>query len=299
MKVIVSILFILLILFLCFQSPRLTRVYIISGNDTDIVGIDLGEFVDTLPNTDPPDTTTIPSVGRDCLILETTFEEPNPLAIWHATVPATHCCDFSQVIQTDTFLSSNHAIRFSLNRTDPDASGSKRSEINQSNTEPPNSIRWWGSAFYFPNSYVRDGSMEMILQWHHADNTGSPPLGIWTWNDHLWAVRRLCPDPACTEFRTDLGPIPKESWFDLVVYYNARFDASGHVTVWVGGVQKFDYSGQSAYQNKGNYVKTGIYKWEWKSRPQNSQTFERHYYQDDIRYGKECATYNSVAPHQL
>jgi len=256
------------------------------------------EFIDTIPDPGPPDTTVIPPGARSNLIFAYYGgDSAGDYDKWHHTA-ATHCCAYSQVEQTDTAHDGTHALRFILLRGSPDtelSAGSKRSEVDINKVDPPGTERWYGASYYFLSTkYLFDNDPEIWWQEHHQGSTGSPPLAIRTWKGRYYAVTRTV--PTGSDVNADLGPIVYNQWVDLVVHYIARDDAGGQIQIWIDGVLVYDYTGPSAFTGQGNYPKTGIYKWDWHSRPAASSTNERVLYMDDFRIGNQNATYADVAP---
>lgn len=275
--------------------------FFIGWANGQIVGIEKPEFIDSLPDPDPPDTTTHSDGTRHHLLRSITYEEVDPLAApWHHTVPATHCYPWSQRIQSDTFSTpgpTGHALSIHLERGDCDASGSRRSEIDLKVTDPPNAIRWLGIQKYFKGPYTSDPAPEIIFQWHHVQNDGSPPVAVQIRNDQFALVTRTC-KTGCNENVAYMGPVPKNQWVDFVVYYNMRSDGAGEVKVWINDVLKADVTGAVSFPGVGNVLKTGLYKWPWGSTYTGNSGIEtvREQLEDNLYYGDENATYADVDP---
>jgi len=89
------------------------------------------------------------------------------------------CCDRSANTVTSPVRNGRYSARFELRRGDATVSSSKRAEV----SEPaPRSgareriERWYGFSIFLPGEWVPDASAEILTQWHHASDTGSPPL---------------------------------------------------------------------------------------------------------------------------
>lgn len=280
----------------------ITAVLIISFNaNGQILGQGNEEFIDSLPAPDPADTTThsdtVGPVIRNHLLRKLDFETPNQLvAPWHITVPATHCYVWSQRVINDSAFHTAYCLSVHLEKDDCDASGSRRSEVDLKIVDPPNAKRMLGIGIYLKGPYTPDpNSEEIIYQWHHVENDGSPPVAVHLRGPNMYLVTRTC-KANCTAVYHNLGPYVVDQYMSFVTYYNMRSDASGEVKVWVDGVLKADVTGPVAYPGIGNVLKFGLYKWGWKSSPNSSLVSVRELLNDEIYYGDELATFADVDP---
>jgi polysaccharide lyase-like protein len=215
--------------------------------------------------------------------------------------------------------SGRWSVRFQLDKRDPLVSQSKRAELkaNRCGYEAGDPERWYGFSIHLPDCWQDDpDSSENLAQWHQADSPdprfqGSPPLALMTragrwyvsmrktsWNDQ---VSRDTDSIAISPYKQDLG-----KWTDWVVHVRWSADPqAGVLQVWKNGKQYplMDAAGQdrSHGQNKfddgqGNYMKIGIYKWDWKNRPERSKIGSRVIYYDDLRIAAGPNRYNEVVP---
>ena len=228
---------------------------------------------------------------RKNLLLESTFEEQLPLAKWRTTQ---RCCNYSIVPSTDFAREGKQSLRVELRNTDGDIAGSKRSEIFLNSDSTVNLERWYGVSFYIPSGFIYDPCPEILYQWHHSSNTGSPPLALWIEKDDWYIVYRETVDG--TENMVNIGTVKKDSWTDFVFHIKWSVKDDGITEVWKNGVKSYNRAGINNYNfSEGNYLKTGIYKWGWKRGYPTTST-ERIFYIDEIRIGNEKATYDDVAP---
>lgn len=204
------------------------------------------------------------------------------------------CCKHSaQIVNSPSGV--GHAVKFTLNRTDPDINNSKRSELKLDRV-PRSSERIYRFRSFLPDNYATDSSMEIVAQWHETpdfelgETYRSPPLYLKTDNGRWVLSRRWDPNkltrnntPAGTE-TIDLGPYQKGVWTNWSFRVRWSYESNGLVQVWKNGKQVFRKTGPNTYNDEiGTYFKMGIYKPDWKSRPQESQTTQRVIYFDRVR----------------
>lgn len=205
------------------------------------------------------------------------------------------CCSHSARIVSTPGGRGGRAVKFTLNRTDPDIADSKRAEIKLDRV-PAKSERIYRFSSYLPGDYATDPSMEIVAQWHETpdfeigETWRSPPLYLKTQNGRWVLSRRWDPNrltrnntPAGTE-TIDLGPYRKGAWTDWVFRVRWSYDSNGLVEVWKDGKQVVKKIGPNTYNDEiGTYFKIGFYKPDWKSRPQESKTTQREIYFDRVR----------------
>jgi Polysaccharide lyase len=187
--------------------------------------------------------------------------------------------------------SGGYSTRYELRKTDGDVAGSKRTETNRySQSEPVLKCeRWYGVSYYLPSSFVSDKAPELLTQWHTVAG-GSPPLVVWTQNGQ-WSIGYF------GDKRKVIGNYVTNKWTDFVFHVKWSPYSDGFIEAWKDGVKVFTYTGANIYKTSyGAYMKTGIYKWPWKSGSYGSTTTNRVVYIDDVRIGNSLATYNDVAP---
>lgn len=308
-----------LFLLLCFVSYSQTKVdTLITSTDTTFTFYSVTTKIryDTVVNvTTIYDTTKtvivkkVTSYQRKNLIMDFTVEQSDLLAkigskgsyYWNGYDVASNATAYG-ITKTNNFArSGNYSMRVELKKTDQDAAGSKRSEARRaSNDEPTLQERWYGMSFYLPTDYVADPMAELLTQWQSLKGV-SPPLAIWTQNGKWYVVRHiLCSSSSgvCQQTPVSLGEYQKEKWTDFVVHVKWSIKSDGLIEIWKDGVKVYTYSGINSYQDRttGNYMKTGIYKWGWKSNPSGSNTTKRVICVDDVRIGNQYSTFRDVSP---
>ena len=170
-------------------------------------------------------------------------------------------------------------------------------------TERAMEDRWFGMSVWVP-SWVDTSnvtSWNSIGQWHGS--SGNDPGILHIWHDHednLVIESRTANVSLPTDwwnYTTDTThysqPMPKDQWIDLV--FNYRFDhtENGYLRVWMNGNQIIDYSGPFGFRHSAGasvaYIKLGSYAGD-------RHEYTRTYYYDEVRWGGESASYESVAP---
>ena len=75
------------------------------------------------------------------------------------------------------------------------------------------------------------------------------------------------------------------------------YEDEGLLEVWKDGRKVVTQKGPNTYNDlRGNYFKIGVYKWDWKNRPETSRVERRVLYHDEVRIGGPSARYEDVAP---
>jgi hypothetical protein len=211
----------------------------------------------------------------------------------------------AQVVTTPV-RDGGYAARFQLKRRNRDVASSKRSErseLAEAQVTSNGAERWYGFSILLPSSsygQVDPRSAEILAQWHHAANTGSPPLalgvlnGRWTIWQH-WKVSGS--DPIETGRWTDPTAHALGQWTDWVVHVTWSSGSTGSVEVWKNGQLVYDVNGKNKdADDPGVYMKFGIYKWDWNSNPTRSVVDSRVLFHDALRIADHTGSYASVAP---
>ena len=209
----------------------------------------------------------------------------------------------------DPVRSGRRSARFQLNRGDGTVpgSGSKRAELKAPCCEPVDQERWYGFSLGL-SDWETDQSAEILAQWHQADSAdprfgGSPPLTLgnrgasWgvTMRKHSWD-NKVDQDT----IRTDVGPWTPNVWTNWVFHVLWRPNAFGRLQVWKDADPDpvFEFNGQTKFDDgRGNYMKFGIYKWDWATK--DTDTDQRVVYFDDLRIADHTGGRETVSPPPL
>lgn len=175
---------------------------------------------------------------------------------------------------------------------------------------------WYGFSIFLPSDFVPSEDWEIVTQWHvdpdsAEERARNPPMTITT-TDGRWGMRSSWDDNPITQKdangkwiyggtnRYDLGPYKTGVWTDWVVHVKWSYKADGVLEVWKDGVKVINQMNiPNCYNdNKGPYIKFGIYKgWTSGSRPEPGIT-KRILYHDEFRMAGANGSYDTVAPGQ-
>lgn len=202
------------------------------------------------------------------------------------------CCDYSMQ-ESSLAREGKTSLRLEVRKTDPVISSSIRSEV----TMPKDydyGERWYGFSVYLEN-WDDDPAGEHIFQWHPTSSSGSAVLSLFTNEDKFTLVHQNGGSGSAQDFaRPTLGSLLKNQWVDFVLHVNWANNDSGLIEIWINGVKKYTYNGQTDWG--GQYIKLGINKFCWVSQCAPSTADTRIMYIDAFRVGNEKANYNDVKP---
>lgn len=212
---------------------------------------------------------------------------------------------YSMNVTSSPTNSSSKALRVELRKTDGAVSSSTRSEL-ALNEEKPLEEHWYSFSTYLPEGGSEDyaldaNSTEIIAQWHNYPDPNeewtSPPLALCTRNGGYF-IRRYWDDAAITTTdqmkakgytsKHDLGSYEadKGRWVDWTFHVKWGWLASQEpiLEVYKDGVKVLDCTGLPNTTNDqiGNYMKIGVYKWDWSENPQYSTVDTRIVYYDNV-----------------
>lgn len=221
------------------------------------------------------------------------------------------CCDYSAQLVDSPTDTDKQAIKFTLKQGDPIVASSKRAEL-RTNTIPAGSERWYSFRIFLPENYQQDTAMEILSQWHNSpdthlgENWRTPSMHLKTDNGRWMIHRRWDPNPVTKNNRpgpgggmesVDLGAYKTGVWTNWVVHAKWSYKSDGLLEIWRDGKLVARKTGPNTYNDKrGPFFKIGIYKPQWKSRPERSQTDTRVVYFDQVRVGKTSDSYQDLGP---
>lgn len=187
------------------------------------------------------------------------------------------------------------SARFQLYKGDPVINNGARAELS-ADFEPVGAERWYGFSIYLPETWAYDQSAEIVTQWHqHWDIGSSPPLSILT-RKGQWEISQNWEGPFYSN--TPVGAYQTGRWTDWVVHVKWSAGADGLLEIWRDGKPVpgfFGKRGKNTHDDPrhGNYMKIGIYKWDW-SQGKPSDTTQRVMYYDELRIAAGPNRYKHV-----
>lgn len=141
----------------------------------------------------------------------------------------------------------------------------------------------------FPNDYLIDDSEDCIYQVHHTEDGinasgANPNICLYVKNDHmyLWingAEGKIAAASEAVSMTYDLGTINKGNWHRYTLAFKQGYSPNynPYTALYVDGTLKVFSNDLNMYNSPySSYSKFGIYKWDWKSGP--TQTNERVVY---------------------
>lgn len=244
---------------------------------------------DTIWICPPVVTPPVPPVGtRANLILDNNFEDGKLTGF--TLVNGQYCCNYSLNV-TKSPDGVGNSVKFDLRSTDAIVSSSKRSEMQLSGADAPETSERWYGLSYWLDKYDADEGAESILQWHDQDGT-TPPLSIQVQSGRM----RIMQSFTSGNIPTDIGTTVTGKWINIVIHVKWSNSANGLLEVWKDGTKLFSKVNVRTNSKGGSYMKIGINKWSWAPGGGSSTATQRIFYIDNFRIGNELAKYTDVAP---
>ncbi|MGF7075528.1 polysaccharide lyase [Mucilaginibacter sp. R-33] len=213
-----------------------------------------------------------------------------------------------EVTSEQSRFRGGRSLKLSLAKADWSRQSNRRTEIMNTRFKEFTMGRdWWvGFSEYIPNDWENDlkGNQDVIWQFHGAVNGpggGSPPLAAYVEGDSLRVVLRTGDVPSAYGKSNYLArfSVPKGEWSDWVIKVNFDYE-NGSVKIWRNGKVLVDYHGSTMYKwinqvnEKGPYLKLGIYKPGWAELP--TVATKRVIYLDAITVAGSNGSYDKVKP---
>lgn len=237
-----------------------------------------------------PPVVTPPAGTRNNLILENTFDDGKLTGF--TLVNEQYCipCGYALNVVTSPD-GKGKSVKYDLKSTDPIVSSSKRSEMQLSGADAPETSERWYGLKYWLEKYDADNGRESILQWHDQDGT-TPPLSLQVGSGTFTIMQSF----KSGNIPTDIGSTVTGKWISIVIHIKWTTGNTGLLEVWKDGNKVVSKVNVRTNSKGGSYMKIGINKWSWAPGGGSSTATERIFYIDDFRMGNEKATYNDVAP---
>ena len=211
-----------------------------------------------------------------------------------------------RVVDAPGLAPGSKAVRFAV----PRSPGSFRSEISLP-YETGFQERWYAARVLIPEEWVFDPNRaaDIVLQWHAIPGNWRatyPNLAISISNDH-WDIRQSFGSPQTKPTRTSLrleDPVQRGVWVSWIIHAKWSPREEGLVQIWKDGKLVMDRPGANVYGTIGvdytPYLKTGIYRPEWRSENFDRATAQDHerpvasekvVYVTDLKVGNKEAGY--------
>ena len=168
--------------------------------------------------------------------------------------------------QADPANSARKAVVFQLAPSDPNTSGSKRSEF-----KFPNNIEfgrtYWVAYKVFVSDWGTLPSSDVSIvgsQLHSGDSSAgySPSFGVYAINGGRDYVIRVRGTGVSGTINYAQRPIPFGRWVDMVFKVRMSTDSSGVVQAWMDGQQIVNHQGANGWKTSyKDYIKFGYYNW--------------------------------------
>lgn len=174
---------------------------------------------------------------------------------------------------------------------------------------------WFAFSIFLGNDFTEDTTEDMILQFH-----GVPDVHLSEpWRNPVVAFEikrtkyQLLINSASAAYNKmgdydggayykdgELGSVEINKWTDWVfmIKWDYTTDYVGRVDVWKNGEKLIEHRGGNCFNDqKGPYLKFGIYKWPWSAENPPVGTRIRAWYIDNIRFGDENSSYSEMSTH--
>lgn len=217
--------------------------------------------------------------------------------IWHSLET---CCEHSYTYSNVRSYKGRQSAKFELRRYDRDVHKSKRSEL-ATGVEKASGDNWYRFKMFIPNDWKTDpNSFEIIAQWHgypdldKGETWRSPPLSMGIQGNQItiqkqWDSKEVTinnnPEGKSVLWEGKLDGL-KGKWVDWTFHIKWSYLQDGIVEVWKDKEQIISRTGANSYNDeKGVYLKIGIYKPDWKHNAEKSVVDYRIIYFDDVEIG--------------
>ena len=224
------------------------------------------------------------------------------------------CCDHSVNVVDAVARKGKKAVRFESRRDDPLVANSPgRAELKVQKTKPIVE-EWYAWSIYVTENSVPDIA-EIVGQWHASpdfdkgEDWRSPPMAVCLMDDNWFISGYYAPQQVNNNrnrkkgFSKTIGKVQKGVWTDWVFHINWDYrekdnGGKGFVEAWQqvdskGYKKVIDYQGPIGYNDeRGVYLKWGIYKYPWKHQKGN-QSPRIHYY-DEVKIGDANSNFNDI-----
>jgi hypothetical protein len=146
---------------------------------------------------------------------------------------------------------------------------------------------WYSFAVYFPDSFVKDHTHDVISQW----NEEGAPVRLLTDDDRfLLDVGNL----KGYKEQIYIDQVTKNTWHEFVFHFIHSSGTDGLIDVWHNGVKRINRKGGNTYNVELPKWKIGIRKAAYENSTSDTQS--RVVFFDNIKVADENGSYEELAP---
>lgn len=163
--------------------------------------------------------------------------------------------DYSITVLADSGVDGTCAARFEVRQgDDPLSASGDRAEVALTHIAGrEGQERWFRWYTMWPDSYISWDTWQLFTQWHHAGNTGSPPIEFFVWGEEM----RLNVQDELVWSDT----LVRGAWREFVVGVRFSNDADdGWIELWLDGVKVLPRIFARTMYDDANYLKQGLYR---------------------------------------
>lgn len=204
------------------------------------------------------------------------------------------------------FGNSSYRLRVIKDNTYPACCNYVRSEMywGGGNGNEYTGVNWQAVSIFIPADWCDDNRPIGIAFDNKFANAQGPASFYLKIENGQFQVNRQWPQGGA-EYRTNVGPVVKGRWIDLVLHRNYKDDNTGYMEFFMDKKMVWSHYGPNYVMEAGSqtegYVLQGIYKWSWSSangQGEGSGLCNTQYtiYMDEFKFGNAKATLESMSP---
>ncbi|MEO1691950.1 MAG: polysaccharide lyase [Cyanobacteria bacterium J06631_6] len=235
--------------------------------------------------------TAVTSVSSQTIVFQDDFESAK-IEHWEQEICCQHSVSFA-TFGINSEAEKSTRLKFTLRKNDPELNLGKRAELALKSVFLAK-IYTYNFRLLLPENYASDRSFEILAQWHGlpdfdlGETWRSPPLALRTadgdfWLERNWDEHQVTLNRDRQQELINLGAYTTGKWVDWQFQVRWSAQADGLIKVWQDGRLAWSHRGANTYNDRqGPYFKIGIYKPDWKYKPENSTVSDRTVYFDDV-----------------
>lgn len=214
-------------------------------------------------------------------------------------IPGVNTYNDCATLESNVTRSGNYSIQHKLSKADPDRAGSKRCESDsmamKGSRIKRGQTQYYGFSLYLPETWSFDNKrlIDILFQWK---GFGGGPFAMLVQKYQGLYLRASGGHQFEITRTVELG-----KWHDIRVMIHWEVNESGVIELDYKMADVAEYSrvvsfnGATMDRDAGGYLKWGIYKPVWKSKPKSSAVASRTIWHDNIAVGD---SWDDVDPSQ-